>query len=67
MSIEPPKPIKLYSNKSCPWAQRSRIALLESNVKYEEIEIDLQNKPDWYAKVNPVSNALALPECKTDG
>jgi glutathione S-transferase len=67
MSIEPPKPIKLYSNKSCPWAQRSRIALLESNVKYEEIEIDLQNKPDWYAKVNPVTNPTALAKRKTNG
>jgi len=52
MSIEPPKPIKLYSNKSCPWAQRSRIALLEAGVKYEEVEIDLQNKPDWFLKLN---------------
>jgi glutathione S-transferase len=67
MSIEPPKPIKLYSNKSCPWAQRSRIALLESNVKYEEIEIDLQNKADWYVKVNPVTNPAALSQHKTDG
>lgn len=53
MAIDPPKPIKLYSNKSCPWAQRSRIALLEAGVKYEEVEIDLQNKPEWYtAKIN---------------
>lgn len=54
MSIEPPKPIKLYSNKSCPWAQRSRIALLEAGVKFEEIEIDLTNKPEWYLKINQV-------------
>ena len=54
MSIDPLKPIKLYSNKSCPWAQRVRIALLETGVKYEEVEIDLQNKPEWYVKINPV-------------
>jgi glutaredoxin len=54
MSIEPPRPIKLYSNKSCPWAQRCRIALLEAKVKYEEIEIDLQNKPEWHWKLNNV-------------
>jgi glutathione S-transferase len=54
MSIDPPKPIKLYSNGSCPWAHRSRIALLEAGVKYEEVEIDLRNKPDWYSKINPV-------------
>lgn len=60
MSITPPKPIKLYSNKSCPWAQRSRIALLEAGVKYEEIEIDLQNKPDWYWKINQVNDVHDL-------
>jgi glutaredoxin len=54
MSVDPPKPIKLYSNKSCPWAQRSRIALLEAGVKYEEVEIDLVNKPEWYWKINQV-------------
>ena len=56
MSIDPPKPIKLYSNKSCPWAQRSRIALLEVGVKYEEVEIDLQNKPEWHWKLNKVTS-----------
>jgi len=60
MSIEPPKPIKLYSNKSCPWAQRSRIALLEAGVKYEEVEIDLVNKPEWYWKVNQQGKVPAL-------
>jgi len=54
MLIDPPKPIKLYSNKSCPWAQRARIALLETGVKYEEVEIDLQKKPEWYVNINPV-------------
>ena len=59
MAIDPPKPIKLYSNKSCPWAQRSRIALLEAGVKYEEVEIDLTNKPEWYtAKINNVFTPL---------
>jgi glutathione S-transferase len=66
MAIDPPKPIKLYSNKSCPWAQRSRIALLEAGVKYEEVEIDLQNKPEWYtAKINnvnfPINYHLLIP------
>jgi arsenate reductase-like glutaredoxin family protein len=58
MTIDPPKPIKLYSNKSCPWAQRARIALLEAGVKYEEIEIDLQNKPGYFWKINPVISLL---------
>jgi hypothetical protein len=63
--VAPPRPIKLYSNNRyplnpievdnrCPFAARSRLALAEANAEYEEIEIDLQNKPDWYLKLNPV-------------
>jgi len=58
MTIDPPKPIKLYSNRSCPWAQRVRIALLEAEVNYEEIEIDLTNKPSYYFNINPVNLSL---------
>jgi glutathione S-transferase len=58
MMIEPPRPIKLYSNRSCPWAQRVRIALLEAGVKYEEVEVDLVNKPESYWKINKVVPTL---------
>jgi Glutathione S-transferase, N-terminal domain len=54
MSRQPPKPIRLYTNKSCPWAQRARIALLEADVNFQEIEIDLVNKPEFYWTINPV-------------
>jgi len=64
--VAPPRPIKLYSNSkylifndrtdySCPFAARSRFALAEANVDFEEVEIDLQNKPEWYLKIFPVS------------
>ena len=56
--IEPPRPIKLYSNRSCPWAQRTRIALLEAGVKYEEVEVDLVNKPESYWNINKVESTL---------
>ena len=63
--VAPPRPIKLYSNSkylifndrshySCPFAARSRFALAEANVDFEEVEIDLQNKPEWYLKIFPV-------------
>jgi glutathione S-transferase len=45
---------------SCPWAARSRVALAEANADFEEIEIDLRNKPEWYLKVNPVAHASTL-------
>jgi len=65
---------KLYSAEACPFAQRARLALEVVGAKYEIVEIDLQNKPSWYAsKVNPASkvpvlqlgeddNALKFPE-----
>jgi len=31
------------------------LALAEANADYEEVEIDLQNKPDWYLQLNPVN------------
>jgi len=33
---------------------------LEAGVKYEEIEIDLQNKPEWYWKINQQGKVPAL-------
>lgn len=73
--VEPPRPIKLYSNQkysqfnarsnySCPFAARSRFALAEANADFEEVEIDLQNKPEWYLKIFPVRRISS--ECLTN-
>ena len=44
------------THQGCPYAQRVRFALKEANAPYTEYEIDLQNKPEWYAlRVNPTS------------
>lgn len=53
--------ITLYTAKICPWAQRVELALKEAKVEYTRYEIDLENKPTWYAsKVNPASKVPAL-------
>ena len=52
--------IQLYSAKSCPFAQRTRLVLLEKGIAYDEIEIDLDNKPDWFETVSPYSKVPAL-------
>lgn len=53
--------ITLYSAKVCPWAHRTELALKESGLPYKRYEIDLANKPEWYApKVNPASKVPAL-------
>jgi len=55
------EPITLYTAKICPYAHRTELALAEANAKYTRYEIDLQNKPTWYApKVNPASKVPAI-------
>ncbi|CAO3636974.1 unnamed protein product [Cunninghamella blakesleeana] len=55
--------LTLYNNIICPYAQRVNLTLKELGVEYEEVYIDLANKPDWYVKVNP---ELKVPALKVD-
>ncbi|GAB1517246.1 hypothetical protein RhiTH_000290 [Rhizoctonia solani] len=56
-----PETLTLYSSEICPFAQRTVIALQEAKADYTLYEIDLANKPDWYApKVNPASKVPAI-------
>ncbi|KAM5541844.1 hypothetical protein V8D89_004573 [Ganoderma adspersum] len=53
--------ITLYSAKICPFAHRAEIALAEAKAPFTRYEIDLQNKPEWYApKVNSASKVPAI-------
>ncbi|KAF5318828.1 hypothetical protein D9619_010983 [Psilocybe cf. subviscida] len=55
------KQITLYTAKICPWAHRTELALKESKLPYTRFEIDLKNKPEWYApQVNPASKVPAI-------
>ncbi|KZT62038.1 glutathione S-transferase [Calocera cornea HHB12733] len=54
-------PLTLYTNKGCPYAQRAVIALKETKIAHDEVEIDLQNKPVWYQpNINPASKVPAI-------
>ncbi|KAJ7258383.1 glutathione S-transferase [Mycena haematopus] len=56
-----PEQITLYTAKICPFAHRVELALAESKVGYTRFEIDLANKPEWYApQVNPASKVPAI-------
>lgn len=56
-----PEQITLYTAKICPWAHRTELALKESKLPYKRYEIDLRNKPEWYApQVNPASKVPAI-------
>ena len=52
--------IELFSARVCPFAHRSRLALMEKNLPFTLIEIDLRNKPDWYLQINPTGAVPAL-------
>ncbi len=45
--------VQLYSNKSCPFAQRTRMVLIEKDIDFELTEVDLGEKPEWYKEVSP--------------
>ncbi|KAM0746344.1 hypothetical protein T439DRAFT_329794 [Meredithblackwellia eburnea MCA 4105] len=60
MAVDVPQ-LTLYSAKICPWAQRSTLAVQEVGATYNHVEIDLKNKPEWYAsKVNPASKVPVI-------
>ncbi len=52
--------LKLISHKLCPYVQRAVIALKEKDVPFERIDIDLDNKPDWFLKVSPLGKTPVL-------
>ncbi len=45
--------IELVSSRTCPFAQRTRMVLIEKGVDYTLTEIDLDDKPEWFLKVSP--------------
>ncbi|KAJ6514685.1 thioredoxin-like protein [Mycena vulgaris] len=56
-----PEQITLYTSAGCPYSHRVELALAEAKVDFTRVEIDLGNKPEWYAsKVNPASKVPAI-------
>jgi glutathione S-transferase len=52
--------LTLLSHKLCPYVQRAVIALTEKGVRFERIDIDLSNKPDWFKAVSPLGKTPVL-------
>ncbi|KAI0317602.1 hypothetical protein OF83DRAFT_1058391 [Amylostereum chailletii] len=53
--------LTLYTARVCPFAQRVELALAEAGAKVTKYQIDLANKPEWYApQVNPASKVPAV-------
>jgi glutathione S-transferase len=56
--------VVIYSSAGCPYAHRTRLTLLEKNVDFTLTEIDLENKPDWFTKVSPLSKVPVIQHGK---
>ena len=52
--------LKLISHKLCPYVQRAVISLTEKGVPFERIDIDLDNKPEWFLKISPLGKVPVL-------
>ena len=45
--------LEVISSSTCPFAQRTRMVLLEKNVDFTLTEIDLNAKQDWFLQISP--------------
>lgn len=52
--------LTLISHPLCPFVQRAAIVLLEKNVFFERIDVDLANKPDWFMALSPTGKVPLL-------
>ncbi|NNF77084.1 MAG: glutathione S-transferase family protein [Rhizobiales bacterium] len=50
----------LVSHHLCPYVQRAVISLLEKQVEFERVSIDLSAKPDWFLEISPLGKTPVL-------
>jgi glutathione S-transferase len=56
--------IELFSYEACPFAQRTRMVLIEKGIPFELTEIDLDTRPSWFREVSPYGK---VPLLRHDG
>lgn len=54
--------MRLYSGSSCPYSHRCRIVLFEKGMDFEVIDVDLMNKSEDVAAINPYGKVPVLVE-----
>lgn len=52
----------LYSGTSCPFSHRCRIVLYEKGMDFQIIDVDIHNKPEDLAVMNPYNEVPVLVE-----
>jgi glutathione S-transferase len=54
--------LTLYDADRCPFCARVRIVLAEKGVEYEDVQIDLSDRPSWLFEKNPGGKVPVLEE-----
>src|SRR5437879_12788233 len=54
--------LTLYDADRCPFCARVRIMLAEKGVEYEDVQIDLSDRPAWLYEKNPLGKVPVLEE-----
>src|SRR2546428_1446028 len=54
--------MNLYSGTTCPFSQRCRIVLYEKGMDFQIVDVDLYNKPEDLAVMNPYNRVPVLVE-----
>jgi glutathione S-transferase len=54
--------VKLYDAARCPYCGRVRIVLAEKKLAYEQVEIDLRDRPSWLYELNPAGRVPVLEQ-----
>jgi glutathione S-transferase len=52
--------LELFSFEACPYAQRTRMVLIEKALEFELTEIDLYNRPAWFNEISPYGRVPCL-------
>jgi glutathione S-transferase len=52
--------VEIFSAEVCPYAQRTRMMLIEKDVPFSLREIDLNDKPNWFLEVSPYAKVPVI-------
>lgn len=52
--------MELYSARICPFAERTRLVLIEKGIDFEHVEVDLGNKSEQFLAVSPYGKVPAI-------
>jgi len=59
--------LTLISHPLCPFVQRAAIVLLEKQVPFERINVNLRDKPAWFLALSPSGKVPVLQVRRPDG